>query len=207
MEHVAEIVVMEADLAIRGCLGDRGVRPMIQCVGGVHDGVGGGRLLEFGDLVVVGIAVVDLSAEPFGFEVGVLQWIGVHAVQTGAAARDADRIADGGADENLVVTDMGRAEIRPPHEPVFGGFVGRLVHVAERNEVRIVLLIHVMGEAHLLEVGDTGDSLRFCTGLGEGGQQHGGQNRDDRDDDQQLDQREGEQFLDFLHGCSFLMFV
>ena len=139
VEHVAEIVVMEADLAIRGCLGDRGVRPMIQCVGGVHDGVGGGRFLEFGDLVVVGIAVVDLSAEPFGFEVGVLQWIGVHAVQTGAAARDADRIADGGADENLVVTDIGRAEIRSPHEPVFGGLVGRLVHVAGRVEASIVV--------------------------------------------------------------------
>ena len=41
MEHVAEIVVVEADLAIRGCLGDRGVRPMIQGVGGIDDRVGG----------------------------------------------------------------------------------------------------------------------------------------------------------------------
>ena len=207
MEHVAEVVVMEADLAVGVRLADGGVRPMIQCIGGIDDGVRGGRFLELGDFVVVRVSVVDFSAEPFRLEVGVFQRVGVHAVQTGPAARDADRIADGRADENLVVANVGGAEVGPPHEPVFGGLVGRLVHVAERDEIRIVLLVHVMGEPHLLQLGDTGDGAGLFTGLGEGGQQHGGQDRDDRDDDQQFNQREGEHFWDFLHGCSFLMFV
>ena len=206
MEHVAEIVVMEADLAIRGCLADSGVRPVIQCIGGIHDGVRGGRLFEFGDLVVVGVAIVDFATEPFGLEVGVLQRIGVHAVQTGAASCDGDRIADGGADEHLGIANIGGAEIRPPHEPVFSGLVGRLVHVAKRNILGVVILIHGMGETHLLEIGDAGDGLGLFTSLGEGGQQHGGQNRDDGDDDQKFDQREGEHIFDFFHGGSFVRY-
>ena len=114
MEHVAELVVMEADLAVGGRLGDGGVCPMVKGGLAVNNGVRGGWFLEFVDLVVVGVAVVDFTAEPFSLEVGVFQGVGIDAVKTSTAASDGQRIADGGADEHLEVADVDAAEVRPP---------------------------------------------------------------------------------------------
>ena len=54
----------------------------------------------------------------------------------------------------------------------------------------VVIAVDGIGQNDLLEVGETGDGLRFGTGFREGGQQHGSQDGDDRDDDQEFDQRE-----------------
>ncbi len=204
VEHVAELVVMEADLAVGGRLCDGGVRPMVKGGLAVCNGVGGGRFLELVDLPSVGVVVVDVATEPFSLEVGVFQRIGIEAVQSFTAAGGRSRATDGGADEQFEFARIDAAEIRPPHEPAT--LTGILIHVDNRNILGIVILIHGVGETHLLEVGDAGDGLGLFAGLGEGGQQHGGQNRDDGDNDQKFDQREAEHFFDFVHGCSFLWF-
>ena len=54
----------------------------------------------------------------------------------------------------------------------------------------VVIAVDGIGQNDLLEVGEAGDGLRFRTGLRQSGQQHGGQNRDDCDDDQEFNQRE-----------------
>jgi hypothetical protein len=54
----------------------------------------------------------------------------------------------------------------------------------------MVLRPEAEGEANLLEIIDTVDSLRLFFGRGERRQEHGRQNRDDRDDDEQFDKRE-----------------
>ena len=58
-----------------------------------------------------------------------------------------------------------------------------------RDEAAAVVA-HVQGEAcaDLLQVVRAADGLCLQTRLGERGEQHGGQNRDDGDDDQQLNQ-------------------
>ena len=57
-----------------------------------------------------------------------------------------------------------------------------------------VLLVFVCinghGKGDLFEIGETGNGAGFCTGLRKGGEQHGGENRDDGDDDEEFDQRE-----------------
>jgi hypothetical protein len=47
----------------------------------------------------------------------------------------------------------------------------------------------------LLEVVCATDALRFGFGLGECGEEHGRQDRDDRDHDEQLDERERSEFF------------
>jgi len=195
-EHVAEVVVVEAELAVGIASGDGIASPVIEGSLAVRDGDRVGGFLEVGDKGHVAFtAVADVAAEPFSFEIGVLQGVGVDAVQTGTKPRGGTRIADRGADEHLEVANVDAAEVRPPDNLalVFG------VHVNRRNIALVVILIHGVGETHLLEVGDAGDGLGLFTSLGEGGQQHGGQNRDDGDDDQQLDQGEHHDFFNFVH--------
>ena len=67
----------------------------------------------------------------------------------------------------------------------------------------VVRRIHGSGKTDLLQIADAGDAFCFFTGLGQGGQQHGGQNRDDRDDDQKFNQ--GEVFV--FHFCSINNFI
>ena len=54
----------------------------------------------------------------------------------------------------------------------------------------VIITVDGIGENDLLEVGEAGDGLCLGTGLRKGGQQHGGQDRDDGDDDEEFDQRE-----------------
>ena len=155
-----------------------------------------GRFLEVGDEGHVAFAAVaDVAAEPFSLEVGALQRVGIDAVQTRTEPRAVPRVCDDGTDEHLEVADMDAAEVRPPDNL---GLAFR-VHVNRRDVAVVVILVHGVGETLLLQLGDAGNGAGFVTGLGEGGQQHGGQNRDDRDDDQQLDQRERGDVLDFVH--------
>ncbi len=51
--------------------------------------------------------------------------------------------------------------------------------------------VHADGIGKLLEVAGAGGLLGLAFGLGQRGQQEAGQDRNDRDDDQQLDQRKG----------------
>ena len=195
-EHVAEVVVMEAKLAVSMASGDGIASPMIEGALAVRDGDRIGGFHEVGDEGHIAFAAVaDVAAEPFSLEVGVLQRVGVDAVQTGTKPSGLTKVGDGGADEHLEVADVDAAEVRPPDDLglVFG------VHVDRRDVAVVVVFVHGMGETHLLELGDAGDGAGLVTGLGEGGQQHGGQNRDDRDDNQQLDQRECYDFLDCVH--------
>ena len=195
-EHVAEVVVMEAEFAVSMASGNGVTRPVIEGALAVRDGDRVGRFDKVGNEGHVAFAAVaDVAAEPFSFEVGVLQRVGIDAVQTGTKPRGGTRIADGGADEHLEVADVDAAEIRPPDDLAltFG------VHVNRRDIALVVILIHGVGETHLFHLGDAGDGLGLFTSLGKGGQQHGGQNRDDGDDDQQLDQGEHHDFFNFVH--------
>ena len=106
---------------------------------------------------------------------------------------DADGVAS-----VVVAVIMGRAEIGllvqtafVDDQHVVGFLPIALIRFPISNPVMIVVIaIHGIGEDNLLEVGEAGDGLRFGAGFGEGGQQHGGENRDDRDDDEEFNQRE-----------------
>ena len=54
----------------------------------------------------------------------------------------------------------------------------------------VVVAVDGVGEDNLFEVGKAGDGLCLVAGLRQSGQQHGGENRDDGDDDEEFDQRE-----------------
>ena len=71
-----------------------------------------------------------------------------------------------------------------------GDTVGAPLEV--RQVVFIVALVHQQGGGHLLHVGRAGNGAGLGAGLRQRGQQHGGQDRDDRDHDQQLNQRESQ---------------
>src|SRR5262249_43171596 len=59
-----------------------------------------------------------------------------------------------------------------------------------RNVAVVVLRIHRLRQVPLLHLVQAGRGRRPALGLGQGRQQHRRQNRDDRDNDQQLNQRE-----------------
>ena len=73
---------------------------------------------------------------------------------------------------------------------LLGGFAGGVI-VAWREHVVVVLGVEHEGDAELLHVVDAGDGAGLLSGLGQGWQQHGGEDGEDGDDDEQLDQREG----------------
>ena len=60
-----------------------------------------------------------------------------------------------------------------------------------RHEILIVRRIHGIAQILLLLVGHTASGVGLHLRLGEGRQEHSRQNRDDGNDDQQLDEREG----------------
>ena len=78
-----------------------------------------------------------------------------------------------------------------------GPFVARSTIVCRRQIAFVVTRVHIGTCAQLLHVADAVDGVGLVAGFGEGGQKHGGQNRDDGDDDQQLNQREMTVFLHF----------
>ena len=66
------------------------------------------------------------------------------------------------------------------------------------HDAFIVIRVHGESCAKLFAVADAGCHAGFFTGFGERGQQHGGENRNDGDDDQQFDQREVEESFHFV---------
>ena len=100
----------------------------------------------------------------------------------------------GGAQEALPFTRVVVEGIFPPPELGF-----RLTIEQRPAEITVVVVtVHSGGQTDLLHVACAGDSARFVAGFRQRRQQHGGQNRDDRDDDQQFNQCEGQ---DFFHFC------
>ena len=62
--------------------------------------------------------------------------------------------------------------------------------VADQSLI-VVLSVHQVANRDLLDIRNTGDAAGFLTGLGEDWEEDGGKNRDDRDNDEELDEREG----------------
>ena len=187
---------MEAEFAVSMASGNGITSPVIEGALAVCDGDCVGRFDEVGDEGQIAFAAVaDVAAEPFSFEVGVLQRVGVDAVQASAQPAGGTKVGDSGANEHLEVADVDAAEVRPPDD--LGLAFG--VHVNGGDVAVVVVFVQGMRDTDLLQLGDTGDGAGLVTGFGEGGQQHGGQDRDDCDDDQQLNQREGSDFFDCVH--------
>ena len=55
----------------------------------------------------------------------------------------------------------------------------------------VIVGVQVIGDAHLFEIIGADRLVRLVLGPGEGGQEHGRQDRDDGNDHQQLDESEG----------------
>ena len=106
----------------------------------------------------------------------------VHAILRGIVLLDAS-----GALQRLVVIAM--VLIDEVGVPSHGGGIRATGRV---DLVIVVHRVHVPDEAHLLEVAAAGDHAPFFARLAQGGQQHGRQNRDDRDDHQQFNQRKSQ---------------
>ena len=70
--------------------------------------------------------------------------------------------------------------------------------------VGVVAGVHGDGQPNLLHVGRAGDGAGLLARLGEGGEQHRGEDGDDGDDDEELD--ESERTLVAFHGVSWLFF-
>jgi len=67
--------------------------------------------------------------------------------------------------------------------------VGRVTSakVVGQYHAVVVIGIHQPAEGHLFLVGRAGDGASLLPGLGQSREEHGGQNRNDADDDEQLD--------------------
>ena len=72
-----------------------------------------------------------------------------------------------------------------------------VVCLGQRHDVVVVPAVEHDLFAQIAELGQTGSAVRTAACLIEGGEQHGGQDRDDRDDDEEFDQ--GKLVLRFLH--------
>ena len=68
------------------------------------------------------------------------------------------------------------------------------------GELPVVAVIVVRGQDNLLEVVLALEAVGGLAHLLDGGQEQADEHRDDRDDDQQLDQREGRAALGTCHG-------
>src|SRR6185503_7834070 len=67
----------------------------------------------------------------------------------------------------------------------------KIVDVRKNRTVVIVGCVHMRGRRHLLDVAQSSSRLCRFLGLGKYGEQNGGENRDNRDDDEKLDERKG----------------
>ena len=74
--------------------------------------------------------------------------------------------------------------------------------------VGVVAGVHGDGQPNLLHVGRAGDGAGLLARLGEGGEQHRGEDGDDGDDDEELNEREAPaavvMVVSVLHDGSFL---
>ena len=84
------------------------------------------------------------------------------------------------------------------HRCAVGVFIARGAAVRGRQIALVVARVHGHACAELLHVADAVDGIGLVARFREGGEEHGGENRDDGDDDQQLDQREMTVFFHVL---------
>jgi hypothetical protein len=90
------------------------------------------------------------------------------------------------------------------------GFLDATLRGAQPHGVLVIIVAgpDLGGNQDLLDVAGAADFLGFSLGGRERGQEHGGQNGDDRDHDEQLDQREGAFFVLSFHNLMvFLVFI
>ena len=173
----------------------------------------GGRSLELGDhffavpervgsstthgrhAIGIELGIVNALNRTIRVTVGQILRIAVKLMLTVRRAYEDPRAAhvgiDGGAPpfasktgRGLLVIDLFRRA---------GREVG--VGFTDRQVVVVVINVHDDAEHHLLAVAHAADGAGLGAGLGEGGEKHAGQDRNDRDDNQQFNQSEG-----FLHG-------
>ncbi len=115
-------------------------------------------------------------------------------ITAGAGARIARPSFEGG------VADLHHGFV--PERMLEGGavgpFVARSAVVSGRRKALVVTRVHGKAGTELFHVAGAVDGVGLVTGFGEGGEKHGGQNRDDGDDDQQLDQSEMTGFFHVL---------
>jgi len=144
---------------------------------------------------------------------GVLVVVGEAGQQAidGTARIVVDVTGDGAA-EGLLVASIGVDADTPVEGVGSEGVFVVIVHVdgpatgVGVDDVRagvdhdaiVVVRVHGEGRSKLFAVADAGCHAGFFTGLGKRGQQHGGEDRNDGDDDQQFDQGEVEESFHFV---------
>ena len=206
--EVGHVVVVDHGEVLVGAFRTTGGAPEVRVITtvGFTEPDEGGSGLEIGGFGPVARAPVR-DREAGVAVVGELGDVGRAVGGVGAVdvARDAVEIASligGGTDIGVLRAEVGLlvADIRiDPLEPVAvpaGGVIG--VADGEAHPLAVVAFIHVEGESQLFHLGRAADGLGFFTGLGEGRQQHGGEDGDDGDDHQQFDQGEHGEFFHLL---------
>ncbi|MPM95568.1 hypothetical protein SDC9_142723 [bioreactor metagenome] len=125
----------------------------------------------------------------FGVPVaGVIVAVAGYAVLTGGAVKPGVQV-DGSIVVDAAHTDAERPDetfvVAPAHR-----IVPTVVHQQRNREVVVVGRIERFGHAELFQRGSAFDGMGPGTRLVQRGQQHGGQNRDDRDYNQKFNQSE-----------------
>ena len=144
-----------------------------------------GRLPEVGDLAQAKLLVAVFV--PRGGEVPRVDHVRDHLFFVRCVL--GDRVARTHENPDVPVVPLRAAlrherhELQPPAPRVAGGASG--------DHVFILIGEHQHGQADLLEVVEADGGLPLLLGLGQRGQQHRGEDGDDRDHHEQLDQREG----------------
>ena len=197
---VSPVLILLVGLAVH--LGEvvEGVAVVVHALfPGVLDEDGGGGFLEV-PLVLPAVGAVEAVGGSFA------------GLGGGAASAPGVGRGGGGVSEGLAVTDVGVVHDAPEmvvlvEERVVGlvgveaiGGPGDGVEPGEVVVPDVVGEILLDAEGDLLEVGGAGDGARLVAGLGECGEEHGGDDGDDGDDDEELDEREAPAAAEWVDG-------
>src|SRR5205823_3470182 len=91
--------------------------------------------------------------------------------------------------EVFYVARKGGAESVKPVQIVVGHYLSRSsLQTSGETSLRVILGVHLTSQTHLLAVVQTGYAAALLFGSRECRQEQGGENRDNRNDNQQLDQ-------------------
>ena len=147
-----------------------------------------GDISESGEVEAVGLKIAVRCVDPFQVLAAVAQQatlVHVRAPVLLAVARAVEELAALALVGVEIAHEGSGATIGPVARPGFGG-----VHVGGHRVVVVLVRIDFVHQHQLLEVVHAGDGAGFLAGLGQGGQQHGGQDGDDRNHHQQFNQGE-----------------
>ena len=120
---------------------------------------------------------------------------------TGDGAAEGLLVASVGVDSDTPVEGVGSEGVFVVVVHVDGPAAGvgvDDVRAGVDHDAFVVIRVHGEGRAELFHVADARRHAGLFTGFGKGGEQHGGENRNDGDDDQQFDQREVEESFHFV---------